>query len=371
MQLIQPKTRKSFVYSLLTGLFLVFSACRDNDPDAPRGRYERGVFIVNEGSFGNGNGEISFYDLDSLKVTNGIFGKENRRPDGTARPLGDVVQSMSIHNNTAYIIANNSNKIVVADAFTFTQTAEIQLKQPRYMVTDGNTGYVTEWVSNDFRNPPKGRVAIIDLQTNSTWPQDTISTDGFFPDQLVLRNKRLYVINSNDNSVSVLNVDTRKLESKTVVGKNPNGIVADRNNDIWVSVSGEADFSAFPVVTTLTPAKLLRFAINGNALQLKNTFTFPDYGIGNLMVNNTGDKLYYSFNKKTFEMPVSATTLPAQEFLNRSFYGIGIDPASNVFYGGVAPNFSSNGKMIRYNLATKAPIDSATVGISPNGFVFR
>lgn len=363
---IQPKTRKFFAYSLLAGLFLVFLACGGNDPDAPRGRYERGVFIVNEGAFGNGNGEISFFDLDSNKVTNNIFGREN-----TSRPLGDVVQSMTIHKDASYVIANNSNKVVVVNAITFKQTAEIQLKQPRYMVVDGNTGYITEWVNNDFDNPPKGRVAIIDLQTNSTRPQDTIPTDGFFPDRLVLLNKRLYVVNSFDNSVSVLNTDTRKLESKVVVGNNPNGIVADRNNDIWVSVSGEADFSKFPVVTTLTPAKLLQFATGGNALQLKNTFTFAAYGIGNLMVNGTGDKIYYSFNRKTFEMPVSATALPAQEFLNRSFYGIGIDQASNMFYGGVAPNFRSNGKMIRYNLSTKAPIDSATVGIGPNGFVFR
>ena len=360
-----------FHFVVLFSIISAFTACQrgeDTVPQdiTPQGRYQKGVFIINEGAFGKGNGEISYFDRDSNKVINNVFGKENN-----TRPLGDVVQSMAVFNNNTYIVANNSNKVLVVNPVNFKQITEISLKQPRYMVADGTTGYITEWITNDYQNPPKGRVAIIDLTTNATRTQDTITTDGFFPDQLLLSGKRLYVVNSLENTVSILNTETRKFESKIVVGNSPNGIVQDKNSDLWVSVSGEADYSNYPVIATLSPARLLQFSINGSTLVLKNTFTLPAYGIGNLYINSSQDKLYYSFNKKVFEMPVSATALPVQPFISRSFYGIGIDPVQNIFYGGIAPNFTNNGRLVRYNMTTRTALDSVTVGIAPNGFLFR
>ncbi len=361
----RTKTAKLFFQLLSASLTLTFTACTDNS-EPPRGRYERGVFILNEGAFGNGNGEVSFFDSDSNKVTNGIFGREN-----SGRPPGDVLQSMTIHDNAAYIVANNSNKLLVVDAQTFRQTAEIALRQPRYMVVQGTTGYVTEWVSNNFANPPKGRVAIINLQVNTTAAQDTITTNGLFPDQLVLSGSRLYVLNSLENTVSILNTQTKAFEKKVVVGSGPSGMVLDRNNDLWIMASGKADYSKFPLVSTLEPGKLMRFRISGADLLLQDTFTFPAFGGGSLIANPAKDRLYYSFNGKVFDLAVSATGLNTQPLIDRQFYGIGIDPAGTTFYGAVAPDFRSNGKMVRYSLATKTALDSATVGIAPNGFVFR
>ena len=359
------KTTRLLLRVLFISLPFAFTACGDKEA-RPRGRYERGVFIVNEGGFGNGNGEISFFNLDSNKVTNGIFGRENG-----GRPPGDVIQSMTIHENAAYIVANNSNKLLVMDARTFRQTAEIALRQPRHMVTQGTTGYVTEWVSNNFSNPPKGRVAIINLQANTTAAKDTITTNGLFPNQMVLSGSRLYVLNSLENTVSILNTQTKAFEKKVVVGSGPSGMVLDRNNDLWIMASGKADYSKYPIVSTLEPGRLMRFRISGAELLLQSTFTFPAFGGGNLIANPAQDRLYYSFNGQVFDLAISASSLNTQPVISRRFYGIGIDPSGTTFYGGTAPDFRSNGKMIRYSLTTKTALDSATVGIAPNGFVFR
>lgn len=368
---IQVNLRKLLSYNLLLGSLLAFSACTDNDNPTPKGKYSNGVFVTNEGAFGQSNGEISFFDLDSNKITNGIFGKNNLQPNGQPRPLGDVIQSLLFTNESGYIVANNTNKLIIVDANTFVQKAEITLKQPRYMVVNGNTGYVTEWVKNDYQNPPKGRIAIIDLQTNTTAVKDTITTNGFFPDRLLFLNNRLYVLNSQENTVSILNTQTKAFEKKVEVGERPAGIVLDKNNNLWILTSGEADYSNYPEVKTLQPGKLLRCSVNGADLKIENSFTFSAFGGSDLVMNAAKDKLYYSFNGQVFEQDITATTLATQPLLKRSFYGMGIDPKNNVLYGGVAPSFTNNGWMIRYNLTTKAPIDSAAVGIGPNGFVFR
>ena len=367
---IQTKPLNLLSYSLLFISTLLFSACTDSDPE-PKGKYSNGVFVVNEGAFGNSNGEISFFDLDSNKVTNGIFGKNNLQPNGQPRPLGDVIQSLTFYNDKGYIIANNTNKLIIVDANTFVQTSEINLKQPRYMVVNGSKGYITEWITNNYMTPPKGRVAIIDLQSNTTATADTITTDGFFPDQLIFLNNRLYVLNSQENTVSILNTQTKAFEKKVVVGKSPSGIVVDKNNNLWILTSGEADYSNYPEVKTLLPGTLVKCSINGADLTIEQTLTFPAFGGGNLLINGSKDKLYYSFKGQVFEQAITASSLPTQPLLNRSFYGMNIHPATNELYGGVAPDFTNNGWMIRYNLTTKAPIDSVMVGIGPNGFVFK
>jgi YVTN family beta-propeller protein len=366
MKMMLFKQKSLFIFNVVLSSVFIFSSCKKDENTTPAGRYQRGVFILNEGAFGSGNGEISFFDTDSNKVVNNVFAKENG-----SIPLGDVIQSMTIQNNTGYIVANNSNKVVVVNPFTFKQTGEIKLKQPRYMVTDGNTGYITEWVNNNYLNPPKGRVGIIDLQTNTTLDKDTITTNGFFPDKLVFFNNRLYVLNSLENTVSILNTQTKVFEKKIIIGNSPSGIILDKNNDLWIMTSGKADYSNYPVVTTLEAGKLMRFKINGADLTLQNNFTFPAFGGGDLIINNTKDRLYYSFNGKVFAQDITANSLDTQPFIERKFYGIGIDPNGSVFYGGVAPDFKNNGRMIRYSINTKAKIDSATVGIAPNGFVFK
>jgi YVTN family beta-propeller protein len=368
--------RKSiqYLFTLLLGSqILIFTACENPENTTPQGRYGKGVVILNEGAFGNSNGEISFLDLDSNKITNNVFGRENRQPDGTARPLGDIIQSMTIHNQSGYIIANNSDKVLVVNPQSFKQTAEINLKQPRYMAVNGNVGYITEWVDNNFDNPIKGRVAIIDLQTNSTAAKDTITTDGFFPDRLVFFNNRLYVLNSLENTVAVLNTQTKTFEKKIVVGDSPSGIVLDKNNDLWIVFGGKVTYGLAPDYeeTVVSNSSLVKFSINGSDLTERLRFSLDKPGAGRLISNAARTKLYYTFSGKVFEQDVNATTITGTPFLNRNFYGIGIDPEGTVFYGGVAPDFRSNGKMVRYNVATKAKIDSATVGIAPNGFLFK
>ena len=67
--------------------------------------FDRGVYIVNEGIFQSANSSISFYDPLTDSVYNNVFYRANQSP------VGDVANSITLWQDDAYIVINNSGKI--------------------------------------------------------------------------------------------------------------------------------------------------------------------------------------------------------------------------------------------------------------------
>src|SRR5688572_27862913 len=134
----------SFAFGALflsAGLFLTGCTSEDETVEKPA-TSENGVFVTNEGQYTKGNGAVSFISKQTSKVDRDLFMTVNNRP------LGDIVQSMTIHNGKAYIVVNNSEKIEIADANTFKEGGVINgLVLPRYAVGLNNKLYVTEYVA--------------------------------------------------------------------------------------------------------------------------------------------------------------------------------------------------------------------------------
>jgi hypothetical protein len=130
---------KSVFYSLIITLSLY--SCKPENGPIPSGDYSRGVFVVNEGIYGQTSGTITFYNEDSSKTIQDIFRITNNRD------LGNVVQSMYFQYDRAYIVVNNSNKIEVVDADNFKELAQINgLEQPRYFLPiSPDRALVTQW----------------------------------------------------------------------------------------------------------------------------------------------------------------------------------------------------------------------------------
>jgi hypothetical protein len=53
-----------------------------------------------------------------------------------------------------------------------------------------------------------------------------------------------------------------------------------------------------------------------------------------------------------------------------NFYGIGIDPETDLIYLGDSKNFVGNGAVYRYTTSGQF-VDSKAAGRGPNGFVFK
>ncbi len=321
----------------------------------------QGVFVTNEGQFNKGNGSLSYINFQSKTVSNDLFEQAN------GRPLGDVVQSMGIANGKAYIVVNHSNKLEIADASTLQAAGVINnLLMPRYFATAGGKGYVTEYVSYTGN----GQVSVIDLNTNAVIKTIPV---GAMPERMLAVNNKLYVVNSDGNTVSVINTQTDAVESTITVGDGPNSLALDASNKLWVLCGGNKVYD--PVTYQVdenasTAGSLVRVNLNGNTVEQTLTFASKKALPADLNRNASGNSFVYSYQDKVYRIESGATTLPTAALINRSFYGLGVDPNDNSIFGSLAGNFIANGKVIHYTPAGAAT-DSFTVGIAPNNFFFK
>lgn len=322
----------------------------------------KGAFVINEGAFGQSNGDISFIaDDGSYKITNLFFTVNNR-------PLGDVVQSMNIINGKGYIVANNSQKIEVVRMRDFVSTGVINgFTSPRFMMSiNSTTAYVSDWSDNN--------VKIVNLNTLSI--TGSIPT-GNGPEQMLRVGNKVYVANvggfGNDSTVTIINSTLNTVTETLQVGINPNSILQDATGMLWVLCGGTLGPDFTPNTTDDIGGMLME--INPANDSILKTFYFAQ-GIHplKLTTNAAKTKLYFlngesGYTGNVMVMQTNAALLPSIAIVNREFYGLGVNPANENIYGGIG-SFSTNSWMLRYN-STGTLLDSSGVGIGPNGFVFN
>jgi YVTN family beta-propeller protein len=342
---------------VLIGLSLFAISC-DDDDNKPSGQYADGVFVVNEGNFGGANGTVTHFS-DANLPTQDLFGLVNN-----GRALGDVIQSMTIDDNVGYIVVNNSKKIEVVTASTFEYLYTIDgLEMPRYFTVNDGLGYVTEWVS--FTGV--GRVSVIDLNTHDVVDQINVGSGA---ESMLIDDDLLYVSNSFTNTVSVIDIEDREVIKTITVAASPSELLEDANGKIWVLCGGSYGGNDGAMVQ-IDPSKSNQPAAESvvKAIELGMNIGFPKATI-------SPDKLdiFYFTGKKVYKFNVSTTVAPTDAFINEasatSFYGIGIDPKTDVLYVADDRGFTSSGTVFRYNL-TGESIDNLTAGIGPNGFAFH
>ena len=350
---------------------LVFTAvligCKKEDPKSEEnnnntitGTYDQGVFVICEGPFGSGTGTVSFYNRSTQAVSNDIFQTVN------SIPLGNIVQSMNIHNGKGYIVVNNSGKVEVVNASDFKSSASITgLDKPRYFLgIDNSKGYVTQWGATGA----DGSVKVINLSSNTV--SSTINT-GKGAENMVKVNSSVYVTckggYDNDSIVTVINTGTDAVSATINVGPNPSGIQVDANGKVWVLCGGEWN-STFTAL--LKTGRLVRINPSTNTIEQTFTFASATSSPSNLTINAAKNKLYYTYSGSVYAQDISAPSLSNTGFIGRSFYGLGVDPSNDYIFGSDAGNFTSNGYVIRFN-ASGAKVDSFKVGIIPGNFYFK
>ena len=345
---------------VLLFLSTFFTGCKEDETpiELPLGAFEHGVIIVNEGNFLDADGSLSFYDQDDNEVINNVYSQAN---NGAA--LGDVVQSVWVHDNKAYIIVNNSNKIEVVNSNTMEKITSIQANYPRYMTVANGKGYVTQWGEN-FGAPS---VLVIDLSTNAI--TKTISTEAG-SEQIVTANNKVYVSNNWTNSISVIDPFTDAIKTTIITDYyGISGLTIDANNNVWGVYEGSSDWTtgeefndgAFVRVNTADDFVDLSLSLEMN--------------IGrNITMDATRNVLLYYKGTNAYAVNVSATEFEAIQIIDEpnaiSFYGIGVDPSNGDIYLADSKGFQGNGSIYRYSL-TGTKIESFDAGRGPNGFVFK
>ncbi|MEM1135471.1 MAG: DUF5074 domain-containing protein [Bacteroidota bacterium] len=347
------------VFFLLATFFI---SCDDDEPNVNPvvlDKYENGFFIANEGPFKEGTGTVSFFNYETNSTENNVFQSAN-----SGIPLGNILQSIAVHEKEVFMVVNNARKIEVADVASFERTNTITgLAQPRYfqgITTD--KAYVSQW-----GNGSSGNIAVVDLNTFTV--TDSIVT-GIGPERMLLNDDELYVTCSGgfttDSTVAVINTVTDEVITNIKVGAEPSGIVEDKEGNIWVLCTGKfnADFSALDI-----SGSLVKIDPNSNSVVLDLNFDNLSFKPSNLIIDEDRENLFYVFNGGVYRMPINSTALVDMPLfsVSSSFYGLGYDPESDYLIGSDAGDFVSSGNIIRYNPETGVTIDDFSVGVIPNG----
>lgn len=307
---------------------------------------------------------MSAFDKTTKALTVDAFGAANN-----GAKLGDVVQSMGIQGSRGYVVVNASNKIEVVNVPDFKSVGTITgLEQPRYFTsTSATRGYVTEW-RGDYKGYLPGVLSILNLTTNTVASRVPVGRN---PEQLLALGGEIYVPNSLDNTISVINEATGKLTSTITVADGPASLAADRDNNLWVLCAGFVSYTNTPpYVVQISPGTLIRLNPSSPATQLKLPFSATLGSPSQLRISpEQSQQLYYRLNGVEYRMSTTANALPATPFLRRNFSGFAIDPRDNTIFGAISPSYNTNGRFIRYQPSGVA-IDSFTMKVGPNGFVF-
>ncbi|MND30846.1 hypothetical protein D3C80_213820 [compost metagenome] len=350
-------------------LFLFQSCMKDDYPVGENVFYDDadGVFITNEGNFMYGNASLSYYSPEKKTIINDAFFTAN------GIPLGDVAQSMEIRNGLGYVVVNNSGKIYVIDIKTFKLVGKITgLTSPRYIYfMSDEKAYVTDLYAKAITIiNPKTYTVTGKIDVNNNYSQ-------FYQhptEQMVIYNNWLFVSCwSYDDKVLVIDTNTDKVVKEITVGKQPNSIVIDKNNKVWVICDGGYKGSPYGYENP----SLIK--IDAKTFSIEKVFDMEkgENQPSKLTINGHRDTIYY-LNNGVWQMPVNAQQLSANPLIpeknpgkkDKLFYGLGINPKTSEVYITDAIDYLQNGILYRY-LPSGKPVDSCKVGIIPGSFCFK
>jgi hypothetical protein len=346
------KMNKTRIFTLLLLTATLLSSC--TEPEAiiePKGDYENGFFVLNEGNFNSGNASLTFISDDYQTIEQEVFKGVN------GLGLGDVAQSVFTHEDKAYIIVNNSNKIEVVNRYTMKKITTItgsEINNPRYMVAYNNKAYVSNWGVGE--DPDDDSLVVIDLTTDTIL--STIDV-GFVPNHMVVVDDKLYVEIQGwwsvtiENKVDVIDLTNDTLIKTIEVGSFPNSIL-EYNNRVYV-LSNE----------NITE-------INTSSDTVTKTVNFPDAVYPSNLVNKD-DNLYYVLNMNVYKWNTADPKLPTKPEIEveKSIYGLTLN--DGLLYVNHYADYTTGESLLNiYNIETKEIIEqSIQTGIWSNSVFFN
>ena len=347
---------KHLLLSLLTiSLFISCTSDDDNGPSlTPAGDYENGILVLNEGPFGNGSGSITYISSDYATVEQNVF----RTVNGTE--LGNVVQSMEFQGDDAYIVVNNSQKIVVANRYTFNAVDSITtgLVNPRYFVAHNATkGYVSNW--GDPNDESDDFIAIVDLRTKEV---TTTIPVPFGPERMLLHDSKLYVAHQGgygqNDKISVI---VNNSISKTItVGDVPTSLSVS-GNYLYVLCQGKPSYSGVETAGSIVKIDLATEEI------VKTIYFETDEHPSAMTID--ANHLYYQLDGHVYKSQLANLAVSSTSIFDGFFYSL--QAKDGKLYATDAKDYNSNGSLTIFDLSSQQLIQEFQTGIIPGGVYFN
>ncbi len=311
---------------------------------------EHGVFICNEGNFMYGNASLSYYAPIAQSVENEIFIRANDMR------LGDVAHSMTLYNNTLYIVVNNSGVIFAIAPDTFTLRGILTgVNSPRYI---------------HFVAPDKAYISdLYDSRINIFDPR-TMQLTGHIPtpshpstECFAATSDRVFVnCWSRDNTILGIDPTSDSICDSIHIEGQPRKMVIDQSERLWVVTD-------CGVAGNITP-KLYRLTTSPLAVEM--VINLPNISPTDIGIDATRSTIYI-LNKHIWALGHTADKLPSTPVVDadgRLLYALGIDPTTSDIYCSDAIDYIQSGVVYRYNHSGTL-LDSFTAGIIPGSFCFK
>jgi YVTN family beta-propeller protein len=300
--------------------------------------YSNGILCMNEGLFQQNNANLTFYSLDSNKAISHVFQAIN------GRGLGDTANDMIeyTYNGKKYIAiaVDISSQIEIIDGETFKSVKQIPMfngtasREPRALQFYNNKLY-----SINF----DGTVSVIDLSTYSVTQNITC---GLNPDNAVVINNKMYVVNSGglnypvyDSTLSVIDLSNNLVVDTITTAINCSQIVTDAEGDIYVISRGN--------YSNIQP-KLQRISSTTNLVV--EDFNFPTYEMtyynNKIYYYNDSDNKIYTFNTQTES--IEGVLIDCSNYQN--VYGIQIDENKQLIYVNDANGYTNSSTVRCYGM---------------------
>jgi DNA-binding beta-propeller fold protein YncE len=163
--------------------------------------------------------------------------------------------------------------------------------------------------------------------------------------------------------VQVIDCDLDKLVDSVKVGKEPNSLVFDKQNHLWVLSSGGYNNEEIPELNCINISNL--------QIEKKVLFTSKYLSPVSLCINQSKDSLWF-INNHIYSITINDNQLPATPVIykkNRLFYSMEVNAANNELYISDAIDYNQNGYIYRFT-TNGSVIDSLRAGIIPGYFCF-
>lgn len=299
---------KKYLFSFMTmvmGAALVTSCVSDDDSDKGNNTAKivvtSGLYVVNNGTWGQNNGSLTYFDYSTLKeeqLLSGANGLGDTPNDAYSK--GDTIFVVGSTENTIFVV-NRKDFSIIKRISTVAEMGETEGATPRHITGYGNNIYFTTY---------GGYVGIIDAKSLAV--SQIKYKVGSAPEGLSVGGTAnepvLYVANSDygygNASISKINLGNGTVEEiKNEKIQNPQEIVA-LGNELYILDWGHYDDSWNQVDAGLY------YYYNGNAKQLIANAT--GLGVGMVYVNDQ----VVGYQLVTFNDPYGSTSKPTYNTYN-------------------------------------------------------
>ena len=202
-----------------------------------------GFYLLNEGNMGSNKCTLDYYDFSTGIYTRNIYGNAN---PNVPKELGDVGNDLKVYGNRLYAVINCSNKVEVMDKYTAKRIGQVDIPNCRYIAFHKGYAYVTSYAGPVVIDPEYdqiGYVAKVDTASLQVVAQCLV---GYQPDDIEIVEDKIYVANSGgyrvpnyERTVSVIDIETFKVEETIDVDINLSRLVADKHGGLWIATRGD------------------------------------------------------------------------------------------------------------------------------------